>query len=270
VNKKKVYERLQDDFFLPPSDCRGVTHAYLAKVAKREVFTVGRHDIARFLADLKPHQLKRAPHCCRYEAFFKLEGLLKERGLQSLGFDDDQIPDGGWLYPVLRYVDQENLSGVFSKALKPVADSSTNSDRLFMLQQEVGQQLLEANGLGKRPAIRDSLEELWLANRKATGKLAEVAAATNNLSRLQKQSTEAMQEVREALEKATAVVYLTMAGKETEQSRPEHNEDKERVHDALKLMYTVDCVLRRDGEVALLAQKFAGSEEEKQAREDPS
>jgi len=256
LSKKKVYERLQDDFLLPPSDCRGVTHAYLVKVAKGEVFTVDRRDIARFLADLKPYQLKRAPHCCRYEAFYKLEVLLKERGLPPLGFDDDQVPDGGWLYPVLRYVDQENLSGVFAKALKPVAEGSTHSERLFKLQQEVGIQLLEANGLGKRPRVQDSLEELWLASRRATGKLAEVAAATKALGRLQSQSEEAMLVMREALEKATAVVYQTATGRGTDQRGPEYSKEKEKVHDALKLIYTVDCVLRRDDEAGKLAGKF--------------
>lgn len=258
LNKKKVYDRLQDTFYLPPRDCRGVTHAYLAKVAKGEVFTVDRQQIARFLADLKPYQLKRAPHCCRYEAFFKLETLLKERGLEPLGFDDDQVPDGGWLYPVLRYVDQENLSGVFAKALKPVADGKTNSEQLCKLQQEVGKQLLEANGLGKKTAVQAGLEELWLASRKATGMLAEVAAAKNNYSKLEKQSEEAMQVMREALEKATTVVYWAVTGKRTDQTGLEHNKDKGRVYDALKLMYTVDCVLRRDEETAELAGKFGG------------
>lgn len=255
-NKKKVYDQLQDLFYLPPRDSRGVTHAYLAKVSKQEVFTVNRHEIARFLADLKPHHLKRAPHCCRYEAFFKLEALLKERDLKPLGFDDDQIPDGGWLYPLLRFVDQQNLSRVFVKPLKPVVDGKTDSERLFGLQQEVGRQLLEANDLGKRPVVQESLDELWLATRKATGLQAEVAAAKNNFSKLQKQSEEALQVMQEALEKATTVVYLLATGNTTDQTGPEHNKDKERVHDGLKLMYTVDCVLRRDEEVGQLAEQF--------------
>lgn len=257
LSKKKAYDRLDDYFYLPPRDCRGVTHAYLAKVAKGDVFTVDRHDIARFLADLKPYQLKQAPHCCRYEAFFKLEALLKERGLKPLGFDGNQVPDGGWLYPVLRYVDQENLSGVFIKALKPVSAGNTDSERLFRLQQEVGKQLLEANGLGKRASVQDSLEELWLASRKATGLLADTAAAKNNFSRLEKQSEEAVQVMREALEKAATVVYLHGSGKSTDQTGEEHNKEKEKVHDALKFIYTVDCVLRRDEEAGQLAGKFA-------------
>ena len=166
LNKKKVYDRLQDDFYLPPRDCQGVTHAYLAKVAKGEVFTVDRQQIARFLADLEPGQLKRTPHCCRFEAFFKLRVLLEERRLPQLGFDDDQVPDGSWLYSMLRFVDQENLSGVFVKRLKEVCEADRNSERLFLLQVKVGTELLEVNELGKRQAVKDSLEELWLAKRK--------------------------------------------------------------------------------------------------------
>lgn len=258
LSKKKIYDRLQDQFFLPPRDSRGVTHAYLAQVESHQVFVVGRQEMARFLADLEPGQLKRNPHCCRFEAFFKLRTLLEERGLPGLGFDDDQIPDGSWLYSMLRFVDQENLSGVFVKRLKEVVDGSRNSERLFLLQVKVGTELLEVNELGKRQAVQDCLEELWLAKRKATGRLAEVGAVTKYLRKLEKDSSEAGKDMLEALETATYVVYQAATGKSPDEAWQEQSQDKQRVHNALKLAYTVECVLRRDEEVEQLACKFKG------------
>lgn len=256
LSKKKIYERLQDQFYLPPRDSHGVTHAYLAQVDRRQVFVVGRQEMGRFLADLEPSQLKRNPHCCKFEAFFKLRVLLEERGLPQLGFDDDQIPDGSWLYSMLRFVDQHNLSGVFVKRLKEVAETDRHSERLFELQVRVASQLLELNELGKRQEVKDSLEELWLAKRKATGRLAEVGAVTKYLQKLERDSKEATADMVEALHTATNVVYRAATDKTSDQAWQEHNEQKQKVHDALKLAYTVDCVLRRDNEVELLATRF--------------
>jgi hypothetical protein len=256
LSKKKIYDRLQDQFYLPPRDSRGVTHSYLAQVDRREVFVVGRQEMARFLADLEPGQLKRTPHCCRFEAFFKLRVLLEERGLPQLGFDDDQIPDGSWLYSMLRFVDQENLSGVFIKRLKEVTPADRDTERLYLLQVKVGRELLEVNELGKRQAVKDSLEELWLAKRKATGRLAEVGAVSKYLERLERDSREARRDMLEALETATNVVYQAATGKSPDQAWQEQSQHKQRVHDALKLAYTVECVLRRDEEVGQLAQRF--------------
>lgn len=258
LSKKKMYDRLQDQFFLPPRDSRGVTHSYLAQVDRRQVFVVGRQEMARFLADLEPGQLKRTPHCCRFEAYFKLGKLLEERGLPRLGFDDDQIPDGSWLYSVLRFVDQENLSGLFVKQLREVTDASRNSERLFLLQVKVGRDLLEVNELGKRQAVQNCLEELWLAKRKVTGRLAEVGAVTKYLQRLEKESREATKDMQEALQTATNVVYGAATGKSPQEVWQEQGGHKQRVHDALKLAYTVECVLRRDDEVGLLADNFQG------------
>jgi hypothetical protein len=268
LSKKKIYDRLQDQIYLPPRDSRGVTHAYLAQVDRREVFVVGRQEMARFLADLEPAQLKRTPHCCRFEAFFKLKVLLEERGLPRLGFDDDQVPDGSWLYSMLRFVDQENLSGVFTKRLREVVgETGRNSERLFLLQTRVGKELLAVNQLGKRREVQDSLEELWLAKRKATGRLAEIGAVSKYLQKLEKDSREARQDMLEALETATNVVYQAATGKTPDQAWQEQGEEKQRVHDALKLAYTVECVLRRDDEVGRLAGKFVDKSNQEGAKE---
>jgi len=257
LSKKKIYDRLQDQFYLPPRDTRGVTHAYLTQVDRRQVFVVGRQEMARFLADLQPSQLKRNPHCCKFEAFYKLRALLQERGLPGLGFDDDQIPDGSWLYSMLRFVDQENLSGVFVKRLKEVTETERNSERLFLLQVKVGRELLEVNELGKRQAVQDSLEELWLAKRKVTGRLAEVGAVSKYLQKLERESREARQDLLEALEAATNVVYQAATDKSPDEAWREQGQEKQRVHDALELAYMVECVLRRDDEVGKLVSNFS-------------
>lgn len=257
LSKKKIYDRLQDQFYLPPKDSHGVTHAYLTQVDRRQVFVVGRQEMARFLADLEPSQLKRNPHCCKFEAFYKLRALLQERGLPGLGFDDDQIPDGSWLYSMLRFVDQENLSGVFVKQLKEVTETERNSERLFLLQVKVGRELLEVNELGKRQAVKDCLEELWLAKRKATGRLAEVGAVSKYLQKLERESREARQDLLEALETATNMVYQAATDKSPAEAWREQGQEKQRVRDGLELAYMVDCVLRRDDETGQLARKFA-------------
>ena len=259
--KKKLYQSLRERFYLPGVDSKGVTHAYLNKVDRREVFVVGHQEMARFLAELAPCQLKRNPHCSRYEAFEKLKALLEERRLPPLGFDNDQIPDGPWIYSMLRFVDQENLSGLFTKALKPVELGHRNhqSDQLFVLQRKIGYELLNVNDLGKRPEIQECLEELWLTKRKTTCLKADATVAVNHAKKLAKDLKEAQADMKEALHKATTMVFQAATGKSVEEAWSEQSPLKQRVLDGLKLAYTVECVLRKDDqEVKQLAEQFVG------------
>ena len=258
-HKKKIYERLQERFFLPDIDSRGVTHGYLAQVERQEVFVVGRHEMARFQAELTDSHLKRNPHCSRYEAFDKLKALLQERGLLPLGFEKDQIPEGTWLYSMLRFVDQENLSGVFVKALRGVdlSRNTRDSEQLYVLQRRVGFDLLSVNDLGKRPEIQECLEELWLTKRKTTCRRVEATAALNHARKLANDLKEAQGEMKEALKKATVMIYQAATGKSVEEAWAEQSPAKQRVMDGLKLAYTVECVLKKDDDdVKQLAEQF--------------
>ena len=259
LQKKKIYERLQDRYYLPAIDSHGVTHTYLSQVERQEVFVVGRQEMARFLAELAPCHLKRNPHCSRYEVFDKLKALLEERRQPPLGFDSDQIPEGPWLYSMLRFVDQFNLGGVFTKAVRGIeqGQSHHSSEQLFVLQHKVGYDLLGINELGKRPEIQDCLEELWLTKRKVTCRRAEATVALNHAKKMAKDLKDAQADMKEALQKATVMVFQAATGKSVEEAWSEQSPMKQRVLDGLKLAYTVECVLKKDDdEVKQLAEQF--------------
>lgn len=257
--KRKLYEHLQDIYYLPPCDSRGVNRAYLDQVKMQSVFVVDRWEMARFLAELTHSQLKRVAHTSKYEAYAKVERLLAERQLRPLGFKDGLVPDGMWIYNVARYLDQENVAGLFQTALKEVTDTSRDSEKVFKVQQNLVEGMLEQTQLGKRSPVKRCIEDLHFSYRKVVSRLSALAAVTKYKGRLEQQARKDQQDMNHALEAATITVFHLQYGPQVQQAegQPESTE-KDRIREALRLVYTVDSVLRRDDEIKQLVERFVG------------
>ena len=48
----------------------------------------------KFLAELKPNQVRKPLFTCKFEAYSKLDRLLRDLGKPGLGFDTGLVPDG--------------------------------------------------------------------------------------------------------------------------------------------------------------------------------
>jgi len=253
---------LQEHYYLPPLASKGVTKAYLQKAMAKSVLLVDRQRMARFLADLAPSQLAKVEFCSKIEMYTKLEKLLAEQKLKPLGFADGVIPDGAWLQHIVRFIDPQNLCGMFRTSLKPVVRSDTYSEKLYQVQTKVVRNLLGQSDLGKRSPVKRCIEELHRSYRKAVSRLATHAAVTRYKEKLEKQHDEDGRELDQMLENATAIVHHLIHQQRREEQEGEGQvlPEKEEIRDALKLAYTVDSVLRRDDEAGQLAGRFASQE----------
>jgi hypothetical protein len=191
--------------------------------------------------------------------YTKLEKLLAEQKLKPLGFADGVIPDGTWLQHIVRFIDPQNLCGMFRTSLKPVVRSDTYSEKLYQVQAKVVRNLLEPSGLGKRSPVKRCIEELHRSYRKSVSRLATHAAVTRYKEKLEKQHGEDGRELDQMLENATTIVHRLIREQRREGQERERQglPEKEEIREALKLAYTVDSVLRRDEEAGELARKFA-------------
>jgi hypothetical protein len=257
-NKYKLYMQLQEDFYLPPLRSKGVTKIYLQQAIDRSVFLVDRQRMARFLADLPPSKLAKVEHSSKLEIFLKLQTILAERKLKPLGFAEGVIPDGTWLLHVARFIDEENMSCIFRMDLKKVLDSKTNSERVHLLQVKVAKELLEDTGLGKRSPVKRCIEELHRSYRKVMGRECRLIGVNQYKLKLERQLQEEHRELGQILENSTVIMHdlLQQQKREGQNGEEAKLQDKDRIREALMLVYTVDRVLRRDDDADMLAAKF--------------
>ena len=68
-DKKKMQKSLAEQYFLPPRDSYGLTLQFLKRVRTGSVFRVETAVLLRFLADLRPSELRRAVCTFMFEAY---------------------------------------------------------------------------------------------------------------------------------------------------------------------------------------------------------
>ena len=255
-DKKILYSTLTDQYFLPPRDSRGVNKAYLDKVKAGTVFRVGILTIKRFLAELRPSQLKRSVYTCKFEAYSKIDRLLKERNIPGLGFEEGHIPDGTWLYQIARYLDKANLCGLFQMPLEPVGEGDTDTERVYKAKRQAERVLLIDTNLGKRPGIKTCLDDLQQTHKRLISRQAELASITVYAGLLQEQVERDQQNVERQLACTSLVVYQAGKKVSVEEALQTIDTQKQEVQNTLRLIYATDCVLDRSEEIGRIASKF--------------
>ena len=255
--KRKLYSRLAEEHCLPPINSYGVTKRYLDKVQAGEVFRVGAIDMNRFLAELRPSQLKRTVYTCKFEAYSKIDRLLVERGEKSLGFESGLIPDGSWLYRVARYIDRSNVCGVFEAALEDHPSGQTDTERVYRAQLRANKLLLEDTGLGKRRSIRDSVLSLMQCHKKVVSRQAEVANLQAYLSKLETQLKEDRLEMKTKLASTALQVFTEGESLCSEEALQREDEEKKRVYETVRFAYATDPVMVRDEWLRGVVDQFA-------------
>ena len=253
--KKTLYTQLSELYFLPPRDSTGVTKDYLDKVKQGKIFRVELKVINRFLVELKPSQLKRSLYTCKFEAYFKVDKLLTERGDLQLGFEEGKVPDGTWLYKVARFVDRSNVCGLFMASLEDVIGNS-DSETLYKAQRQAEKALVGDTGLGKRSEIKTCISDLVQSQKRSISRQAELTNLTIYIRQLNEQVEKDKQTVERQLANTALVVYQAGRGMTTEEALQARDEEKKRVHETLRLVYATDCVMNREKWVGQLAGEF--------------
>ena len=130
LEKKELYEMINETFFIPPYTSKGVTRLYLINVHKNRVFRVKKTELKYFEVELTSEMQRRVSNISNAILVRKLNVLLQKTGRLGLGFSEFDVPDQAWLYRVARYIDSTNVSEFFEVAVKPEPPLITTSTQI--------------------------------------------------------------------------------------------------------------------------------------------
>lgn len=169
LDKKELFNIVALTYFLPPLASRGVTREYLLAVRKNEVFRVETMTMRHFEVDLTTAMNKRIGTTNNGLLVRKLNGLLDDRGLNGLGFDESEPPDQvvfddqAWLFRIARYLDQTNLLEFFEAPVRqepPISNSSTKISALYHGRMKATSYFFRVKEARKNRKLWDQLKNI--------------------------------------------------------------------------------------------------------------
>lgn len=261
-DKKRLYSELAEKYFLPPRDSYGVTKKYLDKVSAGTVWRVELITMKRFMAEMRPSQMKRAVYTCKFETYIKIERVLMEKGEKSLGYETGLIPDGEWLYKVARYVDRSNVCGLFMMSLEGEGEGRSDSERVYRAQKRAEKMLMDDTGIGKREGVRSSVESLVQCCKRVVSREAEVANITLYLEVLERQLKNDRRVMENQLAGTALQMYQEGRGVSAEEALGKVDEEKKRVCDTVRFVYATDRVMCRDEWIKEMMRQFESKSSE--------
>ena len=207
ITKKAMYSRLSETYYLPPLLSTGVNKKYLGKVQEGNVFRVEIIVLNKFLAELKPNQVRKSLFTCKFQAYSKVDRLLREIGKPGLGFDKGLVPDGEWLYKVARFIDPWNVCLLFKAFLQPVPKTNIDSFMIELAKRGIENDLLISSGLDEDKEVREAIRELELSHHRFASRKAELDNMVIYGRQLTKQVEEDKSEMMMKLTSTTLLVY---------------------------------------------------------------
>jgi hypothetical protein len=176
LTKKALHERMSQEAFLPANNARGVTRAYLVGVYTNRYYRVGLFDMQRFMAELTPVHMKKAPYINSNDIKAKVQVLLHEHGLRPLGYPDGVIPDETWLLQIARMLDQTNITSIFTMPIPNAEHHDTLTSRMHEAKVNAETFLLRRPGYLADPRMFVHIESIWNSHKRLTNKRREVLA----------------------------------------------------------------------------------------------
>ena len=230
LSRSKIYKQLAEDYYLPEKTCRAITRDYLVGIHTGQYFRIRLLDLKRFMADITPKLLKRTVHTTNHEAVEKLNALLKENSLPTLGFKNGNLPDSEWLSQVARYIDPCNAADLFEHPVcKPEEGKGIDSNRVLQAKKAAEKKMLGDNGLlGKREVVEE-VRELWEAQRRLRSKESELELLRTRGSELMRKIEQDKVEVEGKLTQTTELVLRALERKEGEKGEEEEKKRRQRV-----------------------------------------
>ena len=112
------------------------------------------------MTDITPKLLKRSAYTTNHEVVEKLNALLKENNLLTLGFKNGNLPDSEWLNQVARYIDPCNAADLFEHPVcRPDEGKGIDSNRVLQAKKAAEKKMLGDSGLlGKREVVEEVRE----------------------------------------------------------------------------------------------------------------
>lgn len=207
ITKKAMYSRLAETYYLPPLLSTGVNRKYLEKVEEGTVFRVEIIVLNKFLAELRPNQVRNSTFTCKFQAYSKVDRLLREMGKKGLGFDEGLVPDGEWLYKVARFIDPWNVCLLFKAFLEPAPKTNVDSFKIELAKRDIENDLFISSGLDEDKEVRAAIRELELSHQRFVSRKAELDNLVIYGRQLTQQVEEDKSEMMMKLTSTTMLVY---------------------------------------------------------------
>jgi len=218
LKKKALYKLLSERYLLPEENSKGVNRHYLVGVYTGRYFRVDVMDHKRFEVELTPGQQKKTPFLNTADSFVKLQKFLQELGQPPLGFDIGAFPKDTWLYKIIRYVDRENVTGVYLETVDlPYAANIVGAPGNVMMRSKRNAERFLLAQVINVSTVYQALKSLWDCHKKEISRRREVEQLTRELASSRERLNGESAAVNAALAKASMVVYSAGTGEPIDQ-----------------------------------------------------
>ena len=210
LSKDKLYNRLAEEWLIPPIHSKGVSRAWLLQVWNGGVFRVGLRDYKTFEADLTPTHFKRNGFTNLIHLMLRINQLLESRQQLGLGFHQFCVPDEKWLGKVARYVDRGNVLEFFTNTVEPITGIRNIMpvvDKIHFCREYAHRQLLMQTGHMQKPGVFSAVLNVSEWHRKCLAKRIEEDETRLKHEEVVREVQTASATLRDSLIKAATSIY---------------------------------------------------------------
>jgi hypothetical protein len=175
--RRQIYDHLSNTWHLPELNSRGVNRRWLVGVYVGEFFRVESMVIKRFRVELNTLMFKKAPIVNNPETYSKISVVLEESGQRPLGFANGMIPEDSWLTDIARYVDRNNISGVFLQAIPGSPRLNILSSRMLEAKRQAETYLMGNDHLLQNKKIYTEVRYVWDSHKRLVSRTRELEEA---------------------------------------------------------------------------------------------
>jgi hypothetical protein len=230
LSRSTIYKMLAEEYFLPERTCRAITRDYLVGVHTGQYFRIKLQDLKRFMADITPRLMKRTVYTTNHETVEKLNALLRENSLPTLGLRNGNLPNTEWLNQVARFIDPCNAADLFEHPVcRPDEGKGIDSNRVLQAKKTAEKKMLgDSELLGKREVIEE-VRELWEAQKRLRSRESEFEQLKARGTELLKKIEQDKGDVEGRLTQTTETVLRALEKKEGENGEAEERKRRQRV-----------------------------------------
>ena len=210
LSKEKVYDRLSEQFLMPPIHTKGVSRSWLIQVWNGGVFRLAIRDFKLFEADITPNHMKRNGFTNLLHLMLKMNQLLASRQQPTLGFHDFCVPDEKWLAKIARYIDRSNVLEFFQLPVEQITGlrpAMPIVEQIHYCRDFAHRQLLVRTGHMNRPGVYGAILSVSEWHRKTLAKQIEVDETRAKHQEAVREQEVASSNMRDQIIKAACAIY---------------------------------------------------------------
>ena len=210
LSKDKLYQRLGEQWLLPPIQSKGVSRSWLIRVWNGEVYRVANREFKLFEADISTNHMKRNGFTNLLHLLLRMNQLLISRQQLPLGFNEFCVPDEKWLAKIARFIDRTNVLEFFQMPVEQITvlrPAMPVVDRIHFCRDLAHRQLLVRTGHMQRPGIYGALLAVSEWHRKGLAKQIEADECRIKAQEAEREHQVAVSSLRDYIIKASCAIY---------------------------------------------------------------